>query len=83
MTACDPTRTFEVSGLGLLDQIEFSISARLEGSGHMANERVQRRLAAILAADVVGYSRMMGADEAGTLTRRRFLRGGEDRLRAT
>ncbi len=27
-----------------------------------------RRLAAILAADVVGYSRMMGADEAGTLT---------------
>ena len=32
-------------------------------------ERVQtnRRLAAILAADVVGYSRMMGADEAGTL----------------
>ena len=28
---------------------------------------MQRRLAAILAADVVGYSRMMGADEAGTL----------------
>ena len=26
-----------------------------------------RRLAAILAADVVGYSRLMGADEAGTL----------------
>ena len=33
----------------------------------MAKERVQRRLAAILAADVVGYSRLMGADEAGTL----------------
>src|SRR5437016_9233570 len=33
----------------------------------MAEERVQRRLAAILAADVVGYSRMMGTDEAGTL----------------
>jgi adenylate cyclase len=30
---------------------------------------LQRRLAAILAADVVGYSRLMGADEAGTLTR--------------
>ena len=30
---------------------------------------VQRRLAAILAADVVGYSRLMGADETGTLTR--------------
>ncbi len=33
----------------------------------MAEERTQRRLAAILAADVVGYSRLMGADEAGTL----------------
>ena len=32
-------------------------------------ERVERRLAAILAADVVGYSRLMGADEPGTLTR--------------
>ena len=32
----------------------------------MAEERVQRRLAAILAADVVGYSRLMGADEVGT-----------------
>ena len=28
---------------------------------------MQRRLAAILAADVVGYSRLMGADEIGTL----------------
>ena len=32
----------------------------------MAEERVQRRLAAILAADVVGYSQHMGEDEAGT-----------------
>jgi adenylate cyclase len=31
------------------------------------NDQTNRRLAAILAADVVGYSRMMGADEAGTL----------------
>jgi adenylate cyclase len=30
-------------------------------------ERVERKLAAILAADVAGYSRLMGADEAGTL----------------
>ena len=30
---------------------------------------VERRLAAILSADVVGYSRLMGADEAGTLGR--------------
>ncbi len=29
---------------------------------------MERRLAAILAADVVGYSRLIGADEAGTLT---------------
>ncbi|MDP6805731.1 MAG: adenylate/guanylate cyclase domain-containing protein [Rhodospirillales bacterium] len=33
----------------------------------MAREQVQRRLAAILAADVVGYSRLMGEDEEGTL----------------
>ena len=35
----------------------------------MAEERVQRRLAAILAADVVGYSRLMGKDETGTRAR--------------
>jgi len=40
----------------------------------MAEQRVQRRLAAILAADVVGYSRMMEADEEGTLTRLKALR---------
>jgi adenylate cyclase len=33
----------------------------------MPDDQTNRRLAAILAADVVGYSRMMGADEAGTL----------------
>ncbi len=35
----------------------------------MSSEAVERRLAAILAADVVGYSRLMGEDEAGTLAR--------------
>jgi adenylate cyclase len=40
------------------------------GSG----DRVERRLAAILAADVAGYSRLMGKDEAGTLARMRELR---------
>ena len=35
----------------------------------MAGERVERRLTAILAADVAGYSRLMGADEEGTLAR--------------
>ena len=33
----------------------------------MAVDRVQRRMAAILAADVVGYSRLMGKDEEATL----------------
>src|SRR5947207_5568125 len=33
----------------------------------MAEDRVERRLAAILAADVAGYSRLMGVDEEGTL----------------
>ena len=34
----------------------------------MAEARVERRLAAILAADIAGYSRLMGADEEGTLS---------------
>src|SRR5229473_1847596 len=33
----------------------------------MTQERVERRLTAILAADVAGYSRLMGVDEEGTL----------------
>ena len=33
----------------------------------MNEARVERRLAAILAADVVGYSRLMSLDEEGTL----------------
>ncbi len=36
--------------------------------------QVQRKLAAILAADVAGYSRLMGADEEGTLARLKALR---------
>jgi adenylate cyclase len=36
--------------------------------------RVERRLAAILAADVAGYSRLIGADEGGTLERLKALR---------
>jgi len=33
----------------------------------LAAERVERKLAVILAADVAGYSRLMGADEEGPL----------------
>src|SRR5438094_4353640 len=40
----------------------------------LSAERVERRLAAILAADVAGYSRLMGRDEAGTLARLKALR---------
>src|SRR6266478_6643199 len=40
----------------------------------MAEERVERRLTAILAADVVGYSRLMGVDEEGTLAALKMLR---------
>src|SRR3954470_23775196 len=35
----------------------------------LTDKRVERRLAAVLAADVAGYSRLMGADEEGTLNR--------------
>jgi adenylate cyclase len=35
----------------------------------MSEQAPQRRLAAILVADVVGYTRMMQADETGTLAR--------------
>ena len=40
----------------------------------MTGERVERRLAAVLAADVAGYSRLMGLDEEGTLARLKAAR---------
>ena len=40
----------------------------------MSERKVERRLAAILAADVAGYSRLMGEDEEGTLARLKALR---------
>jgi TolB-like protein/class 3 adenylate cyclase/Tfp pilus assembly protein PilF len=41
----------------------------------MASNDIKRKLTAILAADVVGYSRLVGADEEDTLSRLRALRG--------
>jgi class 3 adenylate cyclase/tetratricopeptide (TPR) repeat protein len=41
----------------------------------MATGCVERRLAAVLAADVAGYSRLMGADEVGTLSALKVVRG--------
>jgi adenylate cyclase len=46
---------------------------RLE-SAALATEHVECKLAAILATDVAGYSRLMGADEEGTLVRLRAHR---------
>ncbi len=40
----------------------------------MEPQNVERRLAAILAADMVGYSRLMEADEAGTIARQKTHR---------
>jgi class 3 adenylate cyclase len=40
----------------------------------MTERRIERRLAAILAADAAGYSRLVGEDEEGTLERLKVLR---------
>src|SRR5437899_479719 len=40
----------------------------------MNSDRVERRLAAILAMDIAGYSRLMGADEEGTLAALKAIR---------
>src|SRR5215831_1382758 len=52
-------------------------SAQSSGEVILASSRVERRLSAILAADIAGYSRLMGADEEATLaqlkTHRRAL----------
>jgi adenylate cyclase len=42
----------------------------------LSDERVERRLAAVLAADIAEYSRLMGADEEGTLARLKAVRKG-------
>ena len=40
----------------------------------LVEERVERRLAAVLVADVVGYSRLVGVDDEGTVARVKALR---------
>src|SRR5439155_21777489 len=49
-------------------------------AGGTMKQPVERRLAAILAADVAGYSRLMGADEAGTAQELRDHRSAADPL---
>src|SRR6516162_6015986 len=51
-----------------------AILPRPEVGASMADAGVERRLAAVLAADVAGYSRLMGADEVGTLGALKSLR---------
>src|ERR1019366_10272794 len=46
----------------------------LVSGAFLTGERVERRLAAVLAADVAGYSRLMGLDEEGTLARLKAVR---------
>src|SRR5215468_4284855 len=58
-SAFDPKRTL------LLPEIPPTLECNRGFS--MAEERVDRRLAAILAADIAGYGRLMGSDEEGTL----------------
>src|SRR5262247_2958049 len=62
--------------------IQFSVVRSFEGNrSEMAEERAHRRLAAILAADVAGYSRLIGADEEGTLARLKALRAERSTLK--
>ena len=64
----DPQETFGVATLALLNALFVAYNGRVTlPEAGMVEERVQRRLAAVLAADVVGYSRLMGEDEEGTL----------------
>ncbi len=68
MSAYSQKRTFEhlLSSMDSLHHDRYAL-----GPGR---ECVERRLAAILAADVVGYSRLMGEDEVGTFARLKTLR---------
>jgi class 3 adenylate cyclase len=52
-----------------VSQPEQTLSSATGTTANEPQEHVERKLAAILAADVVGYSRLMGLDEEGTLER--------------
>jgi hypothetical protein len=51
--------------LNSVETLSFLEPSRQGFRACLSGERVERRLAAILAADVAGYSRLMGADEEG------------------
>jgi class 3 adenylate cyclase len=54
--------------------VDRGISDRSDGLPDAVTATATRRLVAILAADVAGYSRLMGVDEEGTLERLKALR---------
>ncbi|MFL6813254.1 MAG: adenylate/guanylate cyclase domain-containing protein [Bradyrhizobium sp.] len=58
-----------VQRYALIAQSEF-----INPGGFLPNERVERRLAAVLAADVAGYSRLMGLDEERTVAQLKSFR---------
>ena len=60
--------------LDLIRRAALPIEARATGEAILGAETVSRRLAAIIAAEVAGYSRFMEADEEETLARLRSLR---------
>jgi adenylate cyclase len=66
---CQASRDENSNGATSLPGASCVVVCSREVSGRIAlsSERVERRLTAILAADVAGYSRLMGADEEGTL----------------
>src|ERR1700693_1584601 len=57
------------SRLASLGKSLTSVRLLCEGTGEMDVPGPERRLAAVVAADMVGYSRLMEADETGTLAR--------------
>jgi TolB-like protein/class 3 adenylate cyclase len=63
-----------VDARGRLNWNSFTVNYDGSGGGLSMASRTERKLAAILAADVVGYSRLVGDDEAGTIARLRTLR---------
>ena len=69
-------RVFGSAGDSVIAEFAEHTSQRTD----MVEERVQRRLAAILAADVVGYSRLMGEDEEATLATLKSYRSVIDEL---
>ena len=52
---------------GLADVAIVRSNVLVREKSSLVEDRVDRRLAAILAADIAGYSRLMGTDDEGTL----------------